>query len=48
MHVNKRLKSRPKVQLPVKDLILQYQDPQVAPFVSVRVLKVQSNCLLPG
>ena len=40
VHVNKRLKSRPKIQLPVPDLIAQYQDPQVSQFVTV------SNCRL--
>ena len=35
VHVNKRLKSRPKIQLPVKDLLDQYQDPNVQQFVTV-------------
>ena len=36
VHVNKRLKSRSKIQLPVGDLLEQYQNPEVAPFVTVR------------
>ena len=38
VHVNKRLKSRPKVQLPVEALMTQYQDPQATPFVTVIIL----------
>ncbi|XP_041357221.1 proteasome adapter and scaffold protein ECM29-like [Gigantopelta aegis] len=34
VHVNKRLKSRPKVQLPVEALMTQYQDPQATPFLT--------------
>ncbi|XP_044163962.1 proteasome adapter and scaffold protein ECM29-like isoform X2 [Acropora millepora] len=33
-HLNKRLKSRPKIQLPVKSLLLQYQDASFPVFVS--------------
>jgi len=33
--VNKRAKSRPKVLLPVSDLIAQFRDPDVSPFVTV-------------
>lgn len=33
-HLNKRLKSRPKIQLPVDSLLLQYQDPSIPAFVS--------------
>lgn len=36
IHINKRLKSRPKVQLPVEALLLQYQDPAASSFVTVR------------
>ncbi|XP_048584699.1 proteasome adapter and scaffold protein ECM29 isoform X2 [Nematostella vectensis] len=32
-HINKRLKSRPKVQLPVNDLLSQYQNTEVPAFV---------------
>ena len=35
IHINKRLKSRPKVQLPVEALLLQYQDPSASSFVTV-------------
>ncbi|XP_014680930.1 PREDICTED: proteasome-associated protein ECM29 homolog [Priapulus caudatus] len=34
VHINKRVKSRPKVQLPVEALLLQYQDPAASPFVT--------------
>ncbi|XP_022097180.1 proteasome-associated protein ECM29 homolog [Acanthaster planci] len=34
VHVNKRLKSRPKVQIPVDVLLLQYQDPANVTFVT--------------
>ncbi|KAJ9587581.1 hypothetical protein L9F63_018963, partial [Diploptera punctata] len=34
VHVNKRIKSRPLVQLPVEALILQYQDPSASLFVT--------------
>ncbi|XP_015114658.1 proteasome adapter and scaffold protein ECM29 [Diachasma alloeum] len=33
IHINKRVKSRPKVQLPVEALLLQYQDPAASSFV---------------
>ncbi|XP_031556184.1 proteasome adapter and scaffold protein ECM29-like [Actinia tenebrosa] len=33
-HINKRLKSRPKVQLPVEALLNQYQDTSVSSFVT--------------
>ena len=36
MHINKRVKSRPHVQLPVEALLLQYQDPSTSSFVTVR------------
>lgn len=35
IHINKRLKSRPQVQLPVEALLLQYQDPAASSFVIV-------------
>ena len=35
VHVNKRLKSRPAVQLPVETLLLQYQDPAASSFLKV-------------
>lgn len=34
VHVNKRLKSRPKVHLPVESLLTQYQDPSASPFIT--------------
>eukprot|EP00057_Strongylocentrotus_purpuratus_P010560 XP_011665034.1 PREDICTED: proteasome-associated protein ECM29 homolog [Strongylocentrotus purpuratus] len=34
VHVNKRLKSRPQVQIPVESLLLQYQDPSSITFVT--------------
>ncbi|XP_059487966.1 proteasome adapter and scaffold protein ECM29 [Neocloeon triangulifer] len=34
VHVNKRIKSRPLVQLPVEALLLQYQDPAASTFVT--------------
>lgn len=33
IHINKRIKSRPQVQLPVEALLLQYQDPSASSFV---------------
>ncbi|XP_026674602.1 proteasome adapter and scaffold protein ECM29 isoform X2 [Ceratina calcarata] len=33
IHINKRIKSRPQVQLPVETLLLQYQDPTASSFV---------------
>lgn len=33
IHINKRIKSRPQVQLPVEALLLQYQDPAASSFV---------------
>lgn len=38
IHINRRVKSRPKVQLPVEALLLQYQDPAASSFVIVRLL----------
>jgi len=35
VHINKRVKSRPRVLLPVVDLIAQFRDPNVSPFVTV-------------
>lgn len=35
VHLNKRIKSRPKIQLPVETLLVQYQDPAAASFVTV-------------
>ncbi|XP_066994237.2 proteasome adapter and scaffold protein ECM29 isoform X2 [Anabrus simplex] len=34
VHINKRIKSRPMVQLPVEALLLQYQDPSASSFVT--------------
>ncbi|XP_012265500.2 proteasome adapter and scaffold protein ECM29 [Athalia rosae] len=33
IHINRRVKSRPQVQLPVEALLLQYQDPAASSFV---------------
>ena len=38
VHINKRVKSRPKIQLPVRALMAQYQDPEASPFVTVSEL----------
>ena len=35
VHFNKRVKSRPNLQLPVKDLMNLYQDPSSSSFLSV-------------
>lgn len=35
VHLNKRIKSRPKIQLPVETLLVQYQDPSAVSFVTV-------------
>lgn len=35
VHINKRLKSRPLVQLPVDSLLVQYQDPAASAFIIV-------------
>lgn len=35
VHINKRIKTRPQVQLPVDALLLQYQDPAASSFVTV-------------
>jgi proteasome component ECM29 len=39
VHINRRLKSRPNIQLPVQALIAQYQDPSASFFVTVRFSK---------
>lgn len=36
IHVNRRIKTRPTVQLPVEALLTQYQDPAATSFVTVR------------
>ena len=35
VHINKRVKSLPGIKLPVQDLIEQYNDPNISPFVTV-------------
>ena len=35
-HISRRLKSRPEVQLPVEQLLLQFTDPSSPPAVVVR------------
>ena len=35
VHFNKRVKSRPSLQLPVKELMNLYQDPSSSSFLSV-------------
>lgn len=37
VHINKRIKSRPTVQLPVEALLVQYQDPAASSFVTVKM-----------
>lgn len=37
VHINKRIKTRPLVQLPIEALLLQYQDPTASSFVTVSV-----------
>ncbi|NXD27831.1 ECM29 protein, partial [Spelaeornis formosus] len=34
VHLNKRIKSRPKIQLPVETLLVQFQDPSAVSFVT--------------
>lgn len=34
VHLNRRIKSRPQIQLPVETLLFQYQDPAAASFVT--------------
>ena len=40
VHLNKRIKSRPRIQLPVETLLVQYQDPAAASFVTVLVVSL--------
>jgi proteasome component ECM29 len=40
IHINKRVKSQPQVQLPVEALLLQYQDPAASSFVTVCVFNI--------
>ena len=40
MHVNKRLKSRSKIQLPVQALLALFQDPGATPFVTVSKMSI--------
>jgi proteasome component ECM29 len=35
VHVNKRLKSRSRIQLPMEQLLALFQDPSATPFVTV-------------
>ena len=44
MHINKRVKSRPKVQLPMDDLLVQYQDANTPAFVAVSFADTKFNC----
>ncbi|OBS70608.1 hypothetical protein A6R68_00846, partial [Neotoma lepida] len=37
VHLNKRIKSRPKIQLPVETLLVQYQDPAAVSFVTCKL-----------
>ncbi|MGH0165168.1 UNVERIFIED_CONTAM: hypothetical protein FKN15_048878 [Acipenser sinensis] len=49
VHLNKRIKSRPKIQLPVETLLVQYQDPAAASFVTPSLsLVFKSNGTLLG
>lgn len=38
VHINKRVKSRPKVLLPINDLLVQYADPDISAFVKVSIM----------
>jgi len=40
VHFNKRVKSRPNLQLPVKDLMNLYQDPSSSSFLSVIISSI--------
>jgi hypothetical protein len=42
VHINKRIKSRPNVQLPLEDLLQKFNDPDLASltFVSVCLEKI--------
>lgn len=42
IHINKRIKSRSQVQLPVKALLIQYQDPEASSFVIVSTYMIVS------
>lgn len=44
VHLNKRIKSRPKIQLPVETLLVQYQDPSAVSFVTVSVCSSKAVC----
>lgn len=35
VHINKRIKRRPTVQLPVESLLVQYTDPNASSFLTV-------------
>jgi proteasome component ECM29 len=44
VHINRRLKSRPGIQLPVQALMAQYQDPTASFFVTVsRPMPLRAN-----
>lgn len=45
VHINKRIKTRPSVQLPVDALLLQYQDPAASSFVIVRSQQIPTSCI---
>lgn len=47
VHLNKRIKSRPKIQLPVETLLVQYQDPAAASFVTVRIQFCHTQLINP-
>lgn len=40
VHINKRVKSRPLVRLPVEDLLVLYQEPSGNAFVMVTTLLI--------
>ena len=46
VHINKRVKSRPKIQLPLPELLAQYKDPEASPFVTVSFLEDNYRSLL--
>ncbi|EMP30775.1 Proteasome-associated protein ECM29 like protein [Chelonia mydas] len=44
VHLNKRIKSRPKIQLPVETLLVQYQDPAAVSFVTPHFSVPPAQC----
>lgn len=40
LHINKRVRPRPEIQLPMDALIQQYQDPRATSFVLVNIFNL--------